>query len=54
MRAVIIKTLNKPLTYLSLGVSVKKEELQRYARGLFQKTSISVRDTESQKRIEEV
>ncbi len=54
MRAIIIKILNKPLTYLSLGVSAKKEELQKYARGLFRGTSISVRDTESQKRIEEV
>lgn len=54
MRAKIIKFFKKPLTYLSLGVSTKKEELQKYAHGLFQWATITVRDTESQKKIQEV
>ncbi len=54
MRAKLIRFFWKPITYLSLGVSTKKEELKKYARGLFKGAIITVRDKESQKRIQEV
>lgn len=54
MRAMLAKILRKPLTYLSLGVSTNKQELQKYAYGLFHNAAITVRDLESQKRIIDV
>ncbi len=51
MRAVLAKIMRKPVTYLSLWVSTKNEELKKYAKGIFQHTNIIVRDKESQKRV---
>lgn len=51
MRAKLATIMKKPLTYLSLWVSAKNEELTKYAQGIFQDTTITVRDQESQKRV---
>lgn len=47
MRAILIKILRKPLTYLSLGMSAKIDELKPFSKWLFQWTTITVRDEKS-------
>lgn len=47
MRAVITKFFKKPLTYLSLWVSATCEELQPFAKGIFENATMTVRDKKS-------
>lgn len=47
MRVVLVKMLQKPLTYLSLGISAKIEELKPFWKWLFQGATITVRDEKS-------
>lgn len=54
LRAKMAKFLKKPVTYLSLWISAKNEELKKYAHGLFHNTTIHVRDKESQKKVTEM
>ena len=53
-RAFCIHLLGKPITYLSLGISVPTEKLKNYSQTLFTHSQITVRDHESQKKITEV
>lgn len=47
LRTAVIKFLKKPLTYLSLGISVDIKKLKTYAGILFSGATITVRDRES-------
>jgi len=49
MRAKMAKIFRKPITYLSLWISAKEEELRKYAKWIFENTTITVRDLESHK-----
>lgn len=51
IRSMLAKIMRRPVTYLSLGVSVNTQELQKYTYGLFHNTTITVRDSGSQKKV---
>lgn len=48
MRARLAKFFNKPLTYLSLGISAELNELRPFSKAIFAWTQITVRDKKSQ------
>jgi polysaccharide pyruvyl transferase WcaK-like protein len=54
MRAMIVHFFKKPLTYLSLGISTGPEELKPYAKWIFEKSTITVRDTKSQETLKKL
>lgn len=51
-RSWMARLTHTPITYLSLGITAKITELQKMSYGLFHNRTITVRDQESQKRIE--
>lgn len=54
MRAMLVKLLWKTITYLSLGISASVEQLKPYNWWLFSGNTITVRDVQSQKILQEL
>lgn len=54
MRALLAKMFGKKITYLSLGITCEKNEIQPFSGSLFKDTTITVRDTGSQEILKEL
>lgn len=54
LRVLLAKMFSKKITYLSLGITCEKEEIQWFSRSLFKDTTITVRDSKSHKMLGEL